>query len=89
MRNINIFPGRNVFDLDLILKERKTRELTVVVIYIYIYIYIYIVIHRQTVSLYHNSSVLLNMREGSSWDRNPAGFTSVRYLTPKLWYLSA
>ena len=25
-------------------------------IYIYIYIYIYIVIHRQTVSLYHNSS---------------------------------
>ena len=27
--------------------------------YIYIYIYIYIVIHRQTVSLYHNSSVWL------------------------------
>ena len=26
-------------------------------IYIYIYIYIYIVIHRQTVSLYHNTSV--------------------------------
>ena len=27
---------------------------------IYIYIYIYIVIHRQTVSLYHNSSVCLD-----------------------------
>ena len=29
-------------------------------IYIYIYIYIYIVIHRQTASLYHNSSVWLD-----------------------------
>ena len=29
------------------------------ILYIYIYIYIYIVIHRQTVSLYHNSSVWL------------------------------
>ena len=29
--------------------------------YIYIYIYIYIVIHWQTVSLYHNSSVWLDM----------------------------
>ena len=28
--------------------------------YIYIYIYIYIVLHRQTVSLYHNSSVWLD-----------------------------
>ena len=28
---------------------------------IYIYIYIYIVIHRQTISLYHNSSVWLDM----------------------------
>ena len=27
---------------------------------IHIYIYIYIVIHRQTVSLYHNSSVWLD-----------------------------
>ena len=29
-------------------------------IYIYIYIYIYIDIHRQTVSLYHNSSAWLD-----------------------------
>ena len=29
-------------------------------IYIYIYIYIHIVLHRQTVSLYHNSSVWLD-----------------------------
>ena len=32
---------------------------------IYIYIYIYIVIHGQTVSLYHNSSVLLDRRDAS------------------------
>ena len=31
--------------------------------HIYIYIYIYIVIHRQTVSLCHNSSVRLNARD--------------------------
>ena len=41
-------------------------------IYIYIYIYIYIVIHRRTVSLYHNSSAWLDMLESRSWDRNPA-----------------
>ena len=39
------------------------------------YIYIYTVIRRQTVSLYHNLSVWLNMRDTSSWDRNPANFT--------------
>ena len=39
-------------------------------IYIYIYIYIYIVIHRQTVSLYHNSSVWLDKK-----GRNPHKFT--------------
>ena len=44
---------------------------------------IYIVIHRQTVSLYHNSSVWLDTRDASSWDRNPADFTSVGYLTPE------
>ena len=32
-------------------------------IYIYIYIYIYIVIHRLTVSFYHNSSVSLDMQK--------------------------
>ena len=30
-----------------------------------------IVIHRQTVSLYHNSSVWLDNRDGSNWNRNP------------------
>ena len=35
-------------------------------IYIYIYIYVYIVNHRQTVSLYNNSSVWLDTRDGSN-----------------------
>ena len=47
------------------------------------YIYIYIVIYRQSVSLYHNSSVWLDPRNASSWDRNPVDFTSVRYLKQK------
>ena len=41
----------------------------------YIYIYIYIVIYRQTVSLYYNTSVWLDMQDTSSWDRNPPNFT--------------
>ena len=45
------------------------------VIYIYIYIYIYIVIHRQTVSVYHNSSVWLDTYDTWSWDRSPHNFT--------------
>ena len=49
-----------------------------------IYIYRYIAIHRKTVSLYHNSSIWLDMQDASSWDQNPADFTSVWYLTPKL-----
>ena len=36
------------------------------------HIYIYIVIHRQTVSLNHNSSVWLDSLDSRSWDRNPA-----------------
>ena len=44
----------------------------------------YIVIHRQTVSIYHNSPVLLGVQDASSWDQNPADFTSVGYLTPEL-----
>ena len=39
-----------------------------------IYIYIYIVIHRQTASLYYNSSICLHMPDASSWDRNPHNF---------------
>ena len=35
-----------------------------------IYIYTYIVIHRQAVSLYHNSSAWLDTQDASSWDRN-------------------
>ena len=41
-----------------------------------IYIYIYIVIHRHTVSLYHNSSVWRDRKDTESWDRNPPKFTS-------------
>ena len=52
--------------------------------YIYIYIYIYIVIHRETVSLYHNFSVWLDTQDVSRWDRNPTDFSSIVYLTPKL-----
>ena len=35
---------------------------------------VYIVIHRQTVSLYHNSSVWLDTLDASSWDQNPPNF---------------
>ena len=42
---------------------------------IYIHIYIYIVIHRQTVSLYHNSTVWLDTQDSSSWDQNLPNFT--------------
>ena len=38
----------------------------------------YIVIHRQTVYLYHNSSVWLYMADASSWDRNLPNFTLSR-----------
>ena len=33
------------------------------------------VVHRQTVSLYHNSSVWLDTQDASSWDRNLPNFT--------------
>ena len=36
---------------------------------------IYIVIHRQTVLLYHNSSVRLDTQDASNWDWNPPNFT--------------
>ena len=39
------------------------------------YAYIYVVIHRQTVSLYQNSSVWLDTQNASSWDQNPPNFT--------------
>ena len=42
---------------------------------IYIYIYIYILILRQTVSLYHNSSVWLDTQDAASRDWNPPNFT--------------
>ena len=42
---------------------------------IYIYIYIYIGIHRQTVSLYHNSSLWPDTLNAWSWDRNQFNFT--------------
>ena len=38
---------------------------------------LYIVTHRQTVSLYHNSSGWLDLQYALSWDRNPGDFTSV------------
>ena len=34
----------------------------------------YIVIHKETVSLYHNSSVWLDTQDAPSWDRNPSNF---------------
>ena len=46
--------------------------------------FIYIVIHRQTVSLYHNFSEWVNTREVSSRDRNLADFRVVGYLTAVL-----
>ena len=39
------------------------------------HIYIYIVIHWQTVSLYPNSSMWLDIWDAWSWDRNTADFT--------------
>ena len=36
---------------------------------------VHIVIHGATVSLYPNSSVWLDTRDASSWDRNPPKFT--------------
>ena len=50
------------------------------IFYIYIYIYIYIVILRQTVSLYHNSSVWLDTEDAWSWDWNPPNFTLDLYI---------
>ena len=37
-------------------------------------ILVYIVIYREIISLYHNSSVWLDMPVASSWDRNPPNF---------------
>ena len=51
---------------------------------VYIYIYIYIYSHPQTFLLYLNSLVWPDMQDGTSWNQNPADFTSVRYLTPQL-----
>ena len=48
-------------------------------------IYKYIYSHPQTISLYHNSSLWLDTRNGSSWDQNP----SVGYFTPELPSFSA
>ena len=41
---------------------------------------VYIVIHRQTVSLYHNSLVWLDTQDALSWDRNPPNFTLAIYI---------
>ena len=54
------------------------------IIYIYIYIYIYIVIHKQTVLLYHKSSLWLDMRDALSRDGNPLNFSSGRWHTPHI-----
>ena len=47
-----------------------------VCLWVTIYIYIYIVIHWQTVPLYHNISMSLDVQDASSRDRNPPNFTS-------------
>ena len=51
----------------------------------------YIVIHRQTVSLYHNSSVWLDTQDASSWDRNAPNFTLdlISYRSALRWHASA
>ena len=54
---------------------------------VYIYIYIYIVIHRQTVLLYHNSSVWLEIWYTWSWDRNLLDLVS--YHSANKWTASA
>ena len=43
----------------------------------------------QTVWLYHKSSVWLDTRDASRWDRNPADFLPVGYLTFELSSISA
>ena len=50
-------------------------------------LYIYIVICRQTLSLYYNSSVRLDMSDTPSQDRNQPNFMSGWWHTPKpsLW----
>ena len=50
----------------------------------WIYIYIYIVVHEHTILLYRNSSLPLETRVASTWDRNQADFTAVEYLTAEL-----
>ena len=57
--------------------------------HIYIYIYIYIVIFRQTVSLYHNSSVWLDTQDASSRDWNPPNFTLDLLLSPQPTHTSS
>ena len=44
----------------------------------------YIVIHRQTISLYHNSSVWLDTLGAWTWDRNPMFVLKYCYLTVPL-----
>ena len=43
----------------------------------------YIVIHRQTISLYHNSSVWPDTRDAPSRDRNPPNVTWGKWHTPR------
>ena len=50
----------------------------IIAAFVCVYIYIYIIIHRQTFSLYHNTSVQLDIRDSWSWDWNPANFYSNR-----------
>ena len=41
-------------------------------------------IHRQTVSLYHNTSMWQDTRDSSGLDRKPADFTTVSQITQEL-----
>ena len=54
----------------------------------YYYLFIYIVIHRQTVSLYRNSSVWLDTQGAWSWDQNTTNFTLdlVSYRSASKWH---
>ena len=78
------FNGKLFFFFDWILWKKQRYAHT----HTYIHTHICTVIHRQTVSLYHNSSVWLDTQDASIWNRNPADLMSVGYLTSKLSSLS-
>ena len=60
--------------------DRANTELVLIFLFVCLSLSIYIMIHKQF-SLYYDSSVCLETRGASSWDRNLTDFTFVGYLT--------